>query len=104
MSQDPPDSECSALTHLSMSLAHKHVNLKEPYNPDNKEQVTTVIKKKKDRLYMKCPTSEAKCPEGVFEIQSPISGFNFSNNISISQVKTMRGKTNLTRPLKPLNL
>ena len=53
---------------------------------------------------MKSPTSEAKCPESVFEIQSPISGFNFSNNISISQVKTMRGKTNLTRPLKPLNL
>ena len=31
-----------------MSLDHKYVNLKEPYNPDIKEQVTTkkVLKKK----------------------------------------------------------
>ena len=85
-----------------MSLAHKHVNLKEPYNPDNKEQVTTVIKKKKDRLYMKF--LNLRGPEGVFQIQSPICGFNFSNNISISQVRTIKGKNNLTRPLKPLNL
>ena len=27
LSQDPSDSECSDLTHFSMSLAHKYVNL-----------------------------------------------------------------------------
>ena len=37
-----------------MSLAHKCVNLKEPYNQDIKEQVTTnFFLKKEDRLYMK---------------------------------------------------
>ena len=41
-----------------MSLAHKYVNLKEPYNQDIKEQVTTKFFKK-DRLYMKSPTPEA---------------------------------------------
>ena len=30
LSQDSSDSECSALTHFSMSLAHGCVNLKEP--------------------------------------------------------------------------
>ena len=46
LSQDPSDSECSTLTHFSMSLAHKYVNLREPQ--DIKEQVTTkkVLKKK----------------------------------------------------------
>ena len=38
---DPSDSECSILPHFSMSLTHKYVNLKEPYNQDIKEQVTT---------------------------------------------------------------
>ena len=36
---------------------------------------------------MKSPTPEAKCAKGVFQIQSPICGVNFSNNISITQVK-----------------
>ena len=36
---DSSDSECSALTHFSMSLAHIYVNLKEPQ--DIKEQVTS---------------------------------------------------------------
>ena len=46
LSQDPSDSECSTLTHFSMSLAHKYVNLREPQ--DIKEQATTkkVLKKK----------------------------------------------------------
>ena len=35
---------------------------------------------------MKSPTSEDKCAKGVFQIQSPICGVNFSNNISITQV------------------
>ena len=43
LSQDPPDSECSTLTHFSMSLARNYVNLKKPYNQDIKEQVTTII-------------------------------------------------------------
>ena len=37
LSQDLSGSECSALTHFSMSLAWKYVNLKEPYNEDIKE-------------------------------------------------------------------
>ena len=48
LSQDPFDSECSALIHFFMSLVHKYVYLKEPYNQDIKEQVTTktFLKKK----------------------------------------------------------
>ena len=47
-SQDPSDSESSASTHFSMSLAHKDINLKEPYKQDIKEQVTpkTFLKQK----------------------------------------------------------
>ena len=37
LSQDPFNSECSALTHFSMSLARIYVSLKEPYNQDIKE-------------------------------------------------------------------
>ena len=50
MTQDPSDSECSALTHFSISLASRYINLEEPYNQDIKEQVTTMIflKKKAD--------------------------------------------------------
>ena len=50
LSQDPSNSECSALTHFSMSLADKYVNLKELYNQNIKEQVTTItfFKKKAD--------------------------------------------------------
>ena len=51
LSQDPSDFECTAFTYISMSLAHKYRNLKEPYNQGKKEQVTT-----KDRLYMKSQT------------------------------------------------
>ena len=39
--EDPSYSECSTLPQFSMSLAHKYVNLKEPYNQDIKEQATT---------------------------------------------------------------
>ena len=50
LGQGPSDSECSALTHFSMSIAHKYINLKEPYNQDINEQVTTkkILKKKAD--------------------------------------------------------
>ena len=41
LSQDPSDSESSDLTHFSMSLVYKYKYLKEPYNQDIKEQVTT---------------------------------------------------------------
>ena len=32
LNQDPSDSERSALTHLSMTLAHKYVNLRTGYH------------------------------------------------------------------------
>ena len=41
---------------------------------------------------MKSPTPEGKCAEGVFQIQSPICGVNFSNNISITQVRVNERK------------
>ena len=50
-----------------MNLARIYVNLKEPYNQDIKELVTTIFKKKKeDRLYMKPITPGAKYAKGVF--------------------------------------
>ena len=71
-----------------MNLARIYVNLKEPYNQDMKELVTTILKKKKeDRLYVKPLTPEAKYAKGVFQIQSPLCGVNFSNNISITRVR-----------------
>ena len=36
---------------------------------------------------MKSPPIEAYCAEGVFQIQSPICGINFSNTILITQVR-----------------
>ena len=36
---------------------------------------------------MKSPTTKAKCAKGICEIQSPICGVYFSNNISIAQVR-----------------
>ena len=41
---------------------------------------------------MKSPTPEVKCAKGVFQIQSPICGVNFSNNISITQVRVNERK------------
>ena len=53
---------------------------------------------------MKFPTPEAQFAEGVFQIQYPICGVvNFSNNISITHITVNERKTNLTRPVKPLN-
>ena len=68
----------------AVSLVHKYINLKEPYNQGIKEKVTTEFLLKKDKPYMKSPTPEALCVEGVFQIQSPICGVNFSNNILIT--------------------
>ena len=42
------DSECSGLTQFSMSLAHKYVNLKDPYNQVIKIQVATKNSLKKN--------------------------------------------------------
>ena len=68
LSQDHSDSECSVLTHFSISLARKYVNLKELYKKDIKYYVTTIIKKKKeDRIYMKSPYPEAKCAKDLFK-------------------------------------
>ena len=52
---------------------------------------------------MKCLTPEVQRAEGVFQSQSHICGVNFSNNISIIQVRVNERKTNLTKPLKVLN-
>ena len=41
---------------------------------------------------MKSPTPEAKCAKDVFQIQSPICGVNFSNKISITQMKNNERK------------
>ena len=49
-------------------------------------QVTTKNIKKEDRLCMKSPTLEALCTKDVFQIQPPISGANFSNNISVPNI------------------
>ena len=44
---------------------------------------------------MKSPTPEAKCAQCVFQIQSPIRGINFSNNISITLVRVNERKNQL---------
>ena len=41
---------------------------------------------------MKSPTPEAKYAKGVFQIQSPICGVNFSNDISITLVRVSERK------------
>ena len=89
MSQVPADSECTALTHLSMCLARKYVNLniKEQSRHQRIGHHYIFLKKKEDRLYMKSPTLEAKCAKGVFQTQPPTCDVNFSNNISITQVR-----------------
>ena len=75
-----------------MSLARKYINLKEPYNQYIKEWVTTLNFFHKKRLYMKSPAPETKCTKGVFQIQSPICGVNFSNNTSVTQVRVNERK------------
>ena len=44
---------------------------------------------------MKSPTPEAQCAEGVFQIQFPICGVYFSNNISIPLARVNKRKTEL---------
>ena len=64
-------------------MAHKYVNLQEPYNQDIKE---------KDKTLHKIPNPEAKCAKVAFQIKSPICGVNFSNNLSIALVKVNERK------------
>ena len=103
VSQDPSDSESSASTHFSMSLAHKDINLKEPYKQDIKEQVTTKTFLKQKTGLHEIPNTRGIVCRRCFKAQSPICGVNFSNNTSITKVRVNERKTNLTRPLKPLN-
>ena len=98
MSQDPSDSECTASIHFSMSMVHKYVNLKEPHKKDIKEQVTTNL----FIFLKKTGFQEKQGTDGVFQTQSSICGVHFSN-ISINQFRFNERKTNLTRPLTPLN-
>ena len=58
LSQDPFNSECSPLTHFTISLAQKYLSIKEPYNQGIKEQVTIKIFWEKNSLYMKSPIQE----------------------------------------------
>ena len=67
LNQDRSDSECSALTYFSMSLAHKYVNIKEPYNQDIKEQVTTTNWLKKKTGFTWNPQSQRHSVEMFFK-------------------------------------
>ena len=42
---------------------------------------------------MKSPLLEAECAKGVFQIQPPISGVNFSNNMSVPQTRVNMNET-----------
>ena len=55
------------------------------YVTTKKGQVTTK-NIKKDRLCMKSPVLEVLFAKGAFQIQSHISGVNFSNDISIPHI------------------
>ena len=62
------------------------VKLKEPQSARHKLQGTNKNIEKEGSLCMKSSTPEEFCAKGVFQIQLPISGINFSNNISIPHV------------------
>ena len=61
----------------------------------SKNRSPLIIFRKEDRFSMKYPTQEAQCAEGIFQIQTPICGVNFSNNISIPQVRVKKRETEL---------
>ena len=78
-----------------MSLSHKYVNLKDLYNQDIKEQVTNIKKNKKRRQALHEITKQEHSVQNVFfKFNLLFFGVNFSNNISIARVGSMRG--NLT--------
>ena len=72
---------------LQWCLTNNKANLTEPYNQGIKMQVTTKDINKENRLSMKPLPLKALCAKGVFQIRLPISGVNFSNNISIPQLE-----------------
>ena len=55
------------------------------------------FKKRRQTLHEILPAPEELCAKGVFQIQPPISGVNFSNNMSAPPY-------NMTETLEPLNL
>ena len=68
---------------FSNSLIKNLANLTEPYNQGIKVQVTTEDLKQEYTLCMKSPPPEAESSKGAFQIQPPISGVNFSNNVTV---------------------
>ena len=50
------------------------------------------------------PNPRGKVRRRCFQSQSPSCGANFSNNISITQVRVNERKNNLTRSLKALSI
>ena len=72
LSQDSSSSECSALTHFSMSLARKYIYLKEPYTQDIKGQVTTIIFLKKKTDFTRNRQSQRQSVQKVFLKFSPL--------------------------------
>ena len=87
-----------------MSLSHKYINLKESYNQDIHEQVTTKNFLKKKTGFAWNPQSQRHSVEArCFQIQSPICYVKFSNNVSVRWVRVNERKTNLNRPLKSYN-
>ena len=86
LSHDPSDSECSALTLFSMTLTHTHVNLKEPYNQDNKELVTNKYFSKNKAGFTWISRSQRHSVQKAF-FKFSLLFVNFSNDAAITQVK-----------------
>ena len=59
----------------------------ELYNQGIKVQVTNKDIKKEDRLCMKSPPQIYSVQRVIFKFKALISGVNFSNNISITQIR-----------------
>ena len=78
-----------------MSLSHKYVNLKDPYNQDIKEQVTTIFLKKRRQALHGIAKPEHSVQNVFFKFNLLFFGVNFSNNISINQVRVNERKTNV---------
>ena len=78
-----------------MSLSHKYVNLKDPYNQDIKEQVTTIFLKKRRQALHGITKPEHSVQNVFFKFSLLFFGVNFSNNISINQVRVNERKTNV---------
>ena len=87
-----------------MSMAHNYVNIKEPYNQDIKKLVTTKnFPKKKTGFTLNSQPQRHSVQNELFKFNHIFCSVNFLNNISITQIKVNERKTDLIRPLKPLN-